>query len=192
MYAALASVALPLAGNESEETPPNVLGTPLDIVILGAVAFFIVLIVLGKLALPSIKKALEERTDSIEGGLERAAEAEKEANELLANYKQQIAGAQDEAAGIRSKAEADGKTIVDDAKAKAESEAAAIAKRADAQLTAERAQTVASLRQDVGGIAVDLAGKIVGATLTDDQRAKAVVDDFISGLEQAAADKGQA
>ena len=190
MNAVVASVALPLAGGEGET--PSVLSVPLDILILGVVAFFIVLLALGKFALPSIKKALEERTDAIEGGLERAAAAEEEANALLANYNQQISGAQDEAAGIRSKAESDGKAIVDEAKSKAELESSAIAKRAEAQLAAERSQTVASLRQDVGGIAVDLASRIVGASLTDDARATAVVDDFISGLEQAAAEKEQA
>ncbi len=184
MSSLLASVALPLS-SEGGETP-SVLGTPLDILILGTVAFAIVLIAMAKLALPSIKKALEERTDAIEGGLKRAAAAETEANALLDDYKQQISGAQDEAAAIRAKAEADGKTIVAEAKSQAELERAAIAQRAEAQLAAERSQTVASLRQDVGGIAVDLAGRIVGATLEDDERANAVVDEFITGLEQAA------
>jgi len=179
----LASVTLPLS-SEGGETP-NVLGVPLDEFILGLVAFSIVLIVMAKVALPSIKKALEERTDAIEGGLQRAAEAETEANKLLDDYKQQISGAQDEAAAIRAKAEADGKTIVAEAKSQAELERAAIAQRAEAQLVAERSQTVASLRQDVGGIAVDLAGRIVGATLEDDDRANAVVDEFITGLEEA-------
>lgn len=184
MSSLLASVTLPLS-SEGGETP-NVLGVPLDEFILGLVAFSIVLIVMAKVALPSIKKALAERTDAIEGGLKRAAAAETEANKLLDDYKQQIAGAQDEAAAIRAKAEADGKTIVAEAKSQAELERAAIAQRAEAQLAAERSQTVASLRQDVGGIAVDLAGRIVGATLEDDERANAVVDEFITGLEEAA------
>jgi F-type H+-transporting ATPase subunit b len=180
----LASVTLPLASEEGET--PSVLAVPLDEFILGLVAFAIVLIVMAKVALPSIKKALAERTDAIEGGLERAASAEAEANKLLADYKQQVAGAQDEAAAIRAKADSDGKAIVEDAKSKAEMERAAIAQRAEAQLAAERSQTVASLRQDVGGIAVDLAGRIVGATLSDDERANAVVDEFITEMERAA------
>lgn len=184
MSSLLASVTLPLASEEGET--PSVLAVPLDEFILGLVAFAIVLIVMAKVALPSIKKALAERTDAIEGGLERAASAEAEANELLADYKQQVAGAQDEAAAIRAKADSDGKAIVEDAKSKAEMERAAIAQRAEAQLAAERSQTVASLRQDVGGIAVDLAGRIVGATLSDDERANAVVDEFITEMERAA------
>lgn len=189
MLSVVANVTLPLAGG-SEETP-SVLSTPLDILILGTVAFFIVFIVLAKLALPAIKKTLEERTDAIEGGLERAAAAEKDAHEMLEKYKKQIAGAQDEAASIRAKAEADGKAIIAEAKNQAETERATIARRGEAQLAAERTQTVASLRQDVGGIAVDLAGRVVGASLEDDARATAVVDQFIAELEDSSGSKDQ-
>ena len=98
-----------------------------------------------------------------------------------------MAGAQDEAANIRAKAEADGRAIVEEAKAQAETERAVIAQRGEAQLTAERSQAVASLRQDVGGLAVNLAGRIVGESLDDDVRARAVVDRFIADLEQSTA-----
>ncbi len=47
--------------------------------ILGAVAFFIVFGVLGKILLPRIQQTLQERTDAIEGGLHRAEEAQAEA-----------------------------------------------------------------------------------------------------------------
>ena len=184
MSSLIASVTLPLA-DEGGETP-SVLAVPLDEFILGLVAFSIVLIVMAKFGLPPIKKALAERTDAIEGGLQRASTAEAEANKLLDDYKSQIAGAQDQAAAIRAKAESDGKDIVAEAKSQAETERAAIAQRAEAQLAAERSQTITALRQDVGGIAVDLAGRIVGTTLEDDERANAVVDEFIAGLEQDA------
>lgn len=174
----------------SEGDSPSVLGTPLDELIMGTVAFLIVLFVLAYLALPPIRKALAERTDTIEGGVQRAEEMQAEAKKMMADYKEQIAGAQDEAAGIRAKAESDGKAIVEAAKSQAEDERAAIAQRGAAQLEAEKSQTLASLRQDVGGLAVELAGKIVGESLDDDARARAVVDRFISDLEAQAAAKG--
>ncbi|MCB0919138.1 MAG: F0F1 ATP synthase subunit B [Actinobacteria bacterium] len=176
----------------SEGDSPSVLGTPLDELILGTVAFLIVLIILGYLALPSIRKALAERTETIEGGIQKAEDMQAQAKKMMADYKEQIAGAQDEAAGIRAKAESDGKAIVESAKSQAEEERAAIAQRGAAQLEAEKSQTLASLRQDVGGLAVELAGKIVGESLTDDDRARAVVDRFISDLEAQAAAKGGA
>jgi F-type H+-transporting ATPase subunit b len=44
-----------------------------------------------------------------------------------------------------------------------------------------------SLRRDVSDLALNLAGKVVGETLSDDARAKATVDRFISELEAQAA-----
>lgn len=169
---------------------PNVLSVPLDEFIIGLASFLIVFLALGKLALPKIAETLKKRTDAIEGGLERAEKAQSEARLLLDQYRQQIAGAHDEAATIRAKAESDGRAIIETAKAQAESERATIAARAETQLAAERSQTIASLRQDVGGLAVDLAGRIVGESLSDDDRARAVVDRFIADLERAAASKG--
>jgi len=180
--------AVSAAGGEGET--PSVLAIPPDELILGVVAFLIVFLALWKLALPSIVKTLKERTDAIEGGIQRASDAEAAANATLEEYKDKIAGAQDEAATIRAKAEADGRAIIQEAKTKAEQESNAIAQRGVAQLAAERSQTVASLRQDVGGLAVNLAGRIVGESLTDDNRARGVVDRFIADLE-ASAEKEQ-
>ena len=44
-----------------------------------------------------------------------------------------------------------------------------------------------SLQRDVGDLALQLASKIVGESLTDDERARATVDRFIAELEQAGA-----
>lgn len=184
--------ALLAAAEEGHAESPSVLAVPLDEFILGGLAFLIVFVLLWKVALPGIAKTLRERTDAIEGGIQRAAEAEAEAKALAAKYREQIDAAQEQAAAIRAKAEADGKVIVAEAKAAAEAERAAIAQRGVAQLEAERMQTIASLRQDVGGIAVDLAGRIVGESMSDDARARAVVDRFIADLEATAAKEASA
>ncbi len=39
------------------------------------------------------------------------------------------------------------------------------------------------LRSEVGTLAVDLAGNVIGETLSDDARANAVVDRFLAELE---------
>ena len=40
-----------------------------------------------------------------------------------------------------------------------------------------------SLRAEVGTLAVDLAGNVIGETLSDDAKAQAVVDRFLADLE---------
>jgi F-type H+-transporting ATPase subunit b len=181
----LLSVIEAVAASGAEGETPSVLAIPLDEFILGTIAFFIVFFALWKWALPPIQATLKDRTDAIEGGLQRAADAEAQAKAMLEQYRARLAGAHDEAATIRAKAESDGKAIIEEAKARAEQERATIAQRGETQLAAERTQAVASLRQDVGGLAVNLAGRIVGESLDDDARARAVVDRFIADLEQA-------
>ena len=57
-------------------------------------------------------------------------------------------------------------------------------------IEAERSAAVASLRGEVGGLATDLAGRIVGESLNDDERARRTVDRFIADREnQNLADK---
>ncbi len=169
------------------EDAPNVLAVPLDELILGIVAFLIVFWALAKLALPGIRKALDERTATIEGGIERAATREAEANALYERYQAQLAEARTEAAQIRAQAQSDKLAIVEEAKAEAVEAAATVTARADAAISAERASTIASLRSEVGTLALTLAGKVVGESLEDDARARATVDRFIADLEAQAA-----
>ena len=80
--------------------------------------------------------------------------------------------------------------MVEEARTEAAEAAAAVTARAEAAIAAERASTVASLRREVGTLAVSLAGKVVGESLEDDARARATVDRFIADLEAQAAGAG--
>jgi F-type H+-transporting ATPase subunit b len=164
----------------------NPLVPPLDELIIGLVAFLIVFALLSKLALPGIRKALDERTASIEGGIARAEQREAEAHALYEQYQAQLAEARTEAAQIRAQAQSDKVAMVEEARREASEAAAAVTARAEAQIGAERASTVASLRREVGTLAVTLASKVVGESLEDDDRARATVDRFIADLEAQA------
>jgi F-type H+-transporting ATPase subunit b len=159
---------------------------PLAELVLGLIAFFVVFGALAKLALPGIRKALEERTAAIEGGIARAEEREAEATAMYEQYQAQLAEARAEAAQIRAAAQAEKQAMIEEARAEAAAAAAAVTARAEAAIEAERASTVASLRREVGTLAVSLAGKVVGESLEDDARARATVDRFIADLEAQA------
>ena len=60
----------------------------------------------------------------------------------------------------------------------------------EAQLAAERAQATSQLTRQVGEVAVALAGKVVGQSLTDDARVKSTVDSFLADLESQVAQRG--
>ena len=88
-----------------------------------------------------------------------------------------------EAGEIREAAREDGKKIIAEAKETAASEAARLTATAHSQIEAERQTALVSLRSEVGSLALDLAGGVVGETLSDDARAAAVVDRFLADLE---------
>ncbi len=170
----------------------KVLAVPLDEFVIGTLAFLIVLFVLGKFALPKIKTVLEEREEAIVGGINRAREAEEAAEQLRQSYRAELERARQEAAQIRSAAQADRAETIEEARREAQEAAREVTANAQAHIDAERLRAASELRHDVGTLATDLAEKIVGEALRDDARASAVIDRFIADLETAAADVRQA
>lgn len=171
----------------SSEAEPSVLAVPIGELIIGTIAFLIILGVLGKLLLPKIAKALDEREDAIEGGIRRAEEAQAESQRMLGEYKAQLAKAREEAGAIRAEAQAEKAGIIEEARKEAQEAARIVSAQAAAQIEAEKSKAVSELRKSVGVLATDLAGRIVGESLSDDKRASAVVDRFIAEVEQTAA-----
>ncbi len=152
--------------------------------IIGTIVFLIVFGALGKVLLPRIQKTLTERTELIEGGLERSKEAQAEATNLLDQYNQQLADARREAARLREEAREQGAQIIAEMREQAQAEARRVTEAAQAQIEAERQQALNSLRAEVGSLATELASRIVGESLTDQARQSRMVDRFLSELEQ--------
>ena len=155
--------------------------------ILGTIVFAIVFGLLGKMLLPRITKTLEEREDAIEGGINRAEQTQAEAAQLREEYKAQLAEANREAARQREAAREEGAQIVAEMREQAQAEARRIVDAAEAQITAERQQALASLRAEVGTLAIELASRIVGESLANTARQGRMVDRFLAELENGAA-----
>ena len=160
----------------------SVLPKPAEIVV-GLIAFSILFILLRTKAVPRFEKAYRERTDAIQGGIERAEQAQRDAQAALASYQAQLADARGEAQRMREEARAEGAAIIEEMRAKAQEEANRITSAARASIEAERQQAMAALMQEVGAIATALASKIVGESLDDQARQSRVVDRFLADLE---------
>jgi F-type H+-transporting ATPase subunit b len=153
--------------------------------VVGAIAFILLFLTLRKFVTPMFEKAFTERTNAIQGGIERAEKAQLEAQRALAQYTEQLAKAQAEAQVLREDARVQGAAIIEDLRTKAQEEAARITATAHASIEAERQQAITSLRTEVGALAVELASKIVGESLDDSARQSRVVDRFLEDLEKS-------
>jgi F-type H+-transporting ATPase subunit b len=152
--------------------------------IIGTILFVLVFGLLGKVFLPRIQKTLAERTEQIEGGLQRSDEAQKEAQQLLDQYRQQLADARRDASRLREEAREQGAQIIAEMREQAQAEARRVTESAQAQIQAERQQALIALRAEVGTLATELASRIVGESLTDTARQGRMVDRFLDELEQ--------
>jgi F-type H+-transporting ATPase subunit b len=160
-------------------------------IIIGIIAFALICFVLMKFVFPRMEQTFRARVDAIEGGLKRAEEAQAEANQLLDRYRRQLAEARTEAAGIRDEARADAAAIRDEMLAKAGEERDRIIAAGKEQLAAERQSLIRELRADIGTLAVDLAGRIVGESLADEAQRRGTVERFLSELESDTGDGRQ-
>ena len=170
---------------ESGGATQNPLIPPWQEIILGLVAFGLLYLVLRRFVFPQMEKMFAARVDAIEGGIKRAEAAQAEANQLLEQYRTQLAEARTEAARIRDEARADAEGIRQDLLGKAREESDRIIAAGRDQLAAQREAIVRDLRAEVGTLAVELAGRIVGESLEDEARSRGTIDRFIAELDAA-------
>ncbi len=152
--------------------------------IIGFITFGIIFLALWRVLLPRLNTMLAERTEAIEGGLQRAEEAQTEAQRTLQSYREQLAEARHEAARLRERAREEGAQIIVEMRAEAAAERQRLIEAAHSQIEADRQQALQSLRTEVGALAVDLASRVVGEALTDEARQRRTVERFLAELEQ--------
>ncbi|MGW1725395.1 F0F1 ATP synthase subunit B [Streptomyces sp. NPDC002306] len=176
----------PLVQLAAEAEKENPLIPPWPELVIGLIAFVIVFGFLAKKLLPTINKVLEERREAIEGGIEKAEAAQTEAQSVLEQYKAQLAEARHEAARLRQEAQEQGATLIAEMRAEGQRQREEIVAAGHTQIEADRKAASAALRQDVGKIATDLAGKLVGESLEDHARQSRVIDRFLDELDAKA------
>jgi F-type H+-transporting ATPase subunit b len=151
--------------------------------ILGIIAFVILYFLYKRYVVPRMEDMLAERRNQIEGGIERAETMQAEAKAALDRYNAQLAEARSEAAAIREQARTEGQQILEELRVQAQEESARILARGQEQIQAARQQVVNELRAQIGTLAVDLAGRVVGESLADDARRRGTVDRFLDELD---------
>ncbi|GAB3116758.1 F0F1 ATP synthase subunit B [Streptomyces calidiresistens] len=133
--------------------------------------------------LPIINRALEERREAIEGGIEKAEATQAEARQTLEEYRTQLAEARHEAARLRQEAQEQGAALIAEMREEGQRQREEIIAAGHAQIEADRRQATETLRQDIGRLATDLAGRLVGESLEDHARQSRVIDRFLDELE---------
>lgn len=137
-------------------------------ILVEIVLFFALLGILAKWVLPPITKAIAERQEITRRRLVEAEEARKSLAKAEADYQQALAGARHEAALIREEARERGAAVIAEARQRAHDEATGILDEARQRIEADREAAFAQLRTEIGTLATELAGRIVGEPVSGD------------------------
>ena len=153
----------------------------------GTVSFLIVAIAVYKFAWPTLTKMLDERREKIEEGLLAAERAREEVAQERATIQSEKDAAVREAADIRAQAQSNASDIIERARREAGEEARRISAAAQVQIKADTDAAARILRADLGTMASQLAGRIVGEQIRLDPSVnQGVVDSFLDNLEEQA------
>ena len=173
----------PFAAEAGEVEGIQVLIPPVYEIFWSAVVALLIWLVVGRWGLPRIYKMLDDRRAQIDEGLDAASKADEQVALAQRERDELLRAAAEEAKQIREGGTEDARRIVAEARARAVDEAARITEAASRQIAAERQAAASALRQDVGGLATQLAEKIVGEQLKDKALSARVIDRFMDDLE---------
>ena len=155
------------------------------------VVFFILAWFTMKFVWPPIMKALDERATKIADGLAAADKAKADADaakqkaaELEQEYQQHLQSIRDERDTLLREATARAQKREEEIVGEARAEAAALRAAAEADIAQERKKAVNDLKNEIGGIAVDIAGKVVEREINETDH-KALIDEFIRNVGDA-------
>ncbi len=171
-----------LAAEESDA--PGLVDPVIGVMIWTLLVFGLTMFVLWKVAFPRIAEALDKRTRMIEDSIDSAEKTKREADQLLAEYRERLSDARGQAdeivARARRTAEAAENETIAEARAKREEMMAQT--RRDIETETRRA--IQEIRAEVADLTVLATEKVTRKTLTDADH-KRLVEEALAELDFA-------
>jgi len=182
-------IALPLAaaeGGAAEEESGTFLVSPdVGLMIWTFLVFGLSLYVLKKVVFPRIQEALDKRQRIIEDSIDAAERTRVEADELLAEYRERLAQAREQAEEIvaraRKAADASESQAVEDGKAKREE----MLEQSKREIQAETRRAIQDIRNEVADLTILATEKVTRKTLDEDDQRR-LVEEALSELDFSA------
>jgi F-type H+-transporting ATPase subunit b len=173
------------AAAEGEEEGGSFLVSPeIGLMIWTLIVFGLSMWLLAKLAFPRIAEALDRRQQAIEESIDTAERTRKEAEEILAEYRERLAEARGQAdeivARARKTAEAAESEIVADARSKREE----MMEQTRRDIEAETRRAIQEIRAEVADLTVLATEKVTRKSLTDDDHRR-LVEEALAELDFA-------
>ena len=131
-----------------------------------------------------VQNILNARQAEIDKSYADAETAQTRAEELRDEYEKRISDAKAEAADIAKAASRKAQAHYDEVVGTAKADAARLREKAEAQIEQEKKKAMNELKDEISGIAVDIASKVVEREI-DEKDHEELISEFIQGVGEA-------
>ena len=142
------------------------------------------LVIFKKLLLNPVKKVIAERKAKADSQIADAEKLRTEAEAMKAEYEQNLQNARTEANQIVASAQKTAAARSEELLGEARAQAAALKQKAEADIAQERKKAVNEVKDEIGGMAMEIASKVVEREIKEADHQE-LIDEFIKNVGEA-------
>ena len=142
------------------------------------------LVIFKKFLLKPIRQVIADRKAKADSEIADAQKLRTEAEAMKAEYEQNLQNARTEANQIVTAAQKTATARSEEIVGEARAQAAALKQKAEADIAQERKKAVNEVKDEIGGIAMEIASKVVEREISEEDH-KDLIDEFIKNVGEA-------
>ncbi len=145
---------------------------------------FIQMYLIKRFLFKPVNEMLEKRRALADAQIREAEEAKTEANAIKTEYEQNMKEAKEKANEILATAQKTAALQSEEMLKEATAQAAALKSKAESDIAQEKRKAVNEIKDEIGGIAVEIAGKVIEREINEEDHTK-LIDEFIANVGEA-------
>ena len=145
---------------------------------------FLQAFLIKKFLFKPIREILEKRKAMADAQISDAEKAKEEALTMKAEYEQNMAQAREKANDILANAQKTASAQSEEILQEANLQAKAIKAKAESDIAQERKKAVNDIKNEIGSMAMDIAGKVIEREISEEDHRK-LIDEYIQNVGEA-------
>ncbi len=145
---------------------------------------FIQVYLIKRFLFKPVNEILEKRRAQADAEIQDAVQAKEEAKAMKAEYEKNMQEAKNKANEIVKTAQKTAAVQSEEMLREASSQVAAMKEKAEKDIVQEKRKAVNEIKDEIGGMAVEIAGKVIERELNEEDHTK-LINDFIENVGDA-------
>ncbi|MCD7812877.1 MAG: F0F1 ATP synthase subunit B [Lachnospiraceae bacterium] len=146
---------------------------------------FIQMYLIKRFLFKPINNILEKRKAAADAEIQEATKAKEEAQAMRADYEQSMLEAKTKVNDILTNAQKTATVQSEEILREASQQAASMKAKAESDIAQEKRKAVNEIKDEIGSMAVEIAGKVIEREVSEEDHAK-LIDEFIASVGESA------